>query len=215
MKGSNKSIPQGGNNRDWGYPSYDIDDPDGGLIYNSYENSGKVNQYHDNGDVGHSHLNWSSKDDYNLGKDPDGNCRNDSDEKENPSTGEIQENGGCYLTTACMEHYQYNFNDKCDELQILRWFRDNFVSENDVAHYYEVAPKIVNILNSLKNSKELYEYIYSRIINACVIAIKDGKYDFAYKRYSNSILALEEQFLNKKESSLSQEQIKSLVLTKQ
>ena len=202
--------------RDWGYASYDFEHPeDEKLIYTSYENSGKVNQYHDNGDGGHGHTEWNNKDDYNLGKDPNYN-RDESDKSENPSVESIQgeDGSGCYLTTACMEHYQYRFNDKCDELEILRWFRDNFVSKEDIIHYYETAPKIVAILNSLKNSQKIYEYIYSRIINACVIAIKDGKYDFAYKRYSNSILALEEKFLNKNEKSLSQDQIKSMVLRK-
>ena len=37
---------------------------------------------------------------------------------------------GCYLTTACMRHYNENFNDNCEELSILRWFRDNFVSKD-------------------------------------------------------------------------------------
>ena len=209
-------MSEGGKGREWGYASYDIDNPNDGLNYTSYELKGSVNQYHDNGDGGHSHENWSNKDDYNLGKDPDGNCRHESDNSENPSVEDIQgpDGSGCYLTTACMEHYQYKFNDKCDELEILRWFRDNFVSKEDIIHYYETAPRIVAILNSLQNSQKIYEYIYSRIINACVIAIKDGKYDFAYKRYSNSILALEEKFLNENEKSLSQNQIKSMVLRK-
>lgn len=49
----------------------------------------------------------------------------------------------CYLTTACMKHLQKDFDDNCEELTILRWFRDNFVSNDDVAHYYAVAPVIV------------------------------------------------------------------------
>ena len=202
--------------REWGYASYDVDNlDDEKLIYTSYEKNGEVKQYHDNGDGGHGHTEWNNKEDHDLGKDSD-YTRDESDKSENPSVEDIQgPNGsGCYLTTACMEHYQYNFNDKCEELEILRWFRDNFVSNEDIIHYYETAPRIVAILNSLQNSQKIYEYIYSRIINACVIAIKDGKYDFAYKRYSNSILALEEKFLNKKESSLSQNQIKSMVLRK-
>ena len=38
-----------------GYASYDINHPDDeGLIYTSYVNSGKVNQYHNNGDVNYN-----------------------------------------------------------------------------------------------------------------------------------------------------------------
>lgn len=34
---------------------------------------------------------------------------------------------GCYLTTACMRHYNKNFDDNCEELSTLRWFRDKVV----------------------------------------------------------------------------------------
>lgn len=37
----------------------------------------------------------------------------------------------CYLTTACMRHFKENFDDNCYELQVLRWFRDNFISERN------------------------------------------------------------------------------------
>ena len=37
--------------------------------------------------------------------------------------------GQCYLTSACMEHFQDEFDDNCYELTVLRWFRDNFVSK--------------------------------------------------------------------------------------
>lgn len=38
----------------------------------------------------------------------------------------------CYLTTACIKHFKENFDDNCFELAILRWFRDNFVSQDDI-----------------------------------------------------------------------------------
>ena len=84
--------------------------------------------------------------------------------------------GGCYLTTACMKHFQENFDDNCYELTVLRWFRDNFVSKEDIKHYYEIAPIIENI------------------IDYCIEQIEQGNYDKAYSRYKNSILVLEEQF---------------------
>lgn len=55
-----------GGNRDWGYASSDAD---GNLTYTSYEKSGGVNRYSDNGDGGHSHSHWDNKDDYNSGRD--------------------------------------------------------------------------------------------------------------------------------------------------
>lgn len=52
-------------------------------------------------------------------------------------TQEKSSGSGCYLTTACMIHMQENFDDNCNELMTLRWFRDNFVSKEDIIHYYE------------------------------------------------------------------------------
>ena len=56
--------------------------------------------------------------------------------------------GSCYLTSACMKYFQEKFDDNCYELTVLRWFRDNFVSKEDIKHYYEVAPIIVENINN-------------------------------------------------------------------
>ena len=147
-------MSKGGNGRDWGYASYDMDNPDSeNLIYTSYENSGSVNQYPENDDGGHGHYHWEDKNDHDLGRYANFG-RSESNNSENPSTGEVQNNGGCYLTTACMQHFAQQFNDKCYELQLLRWFRNNFVSEEDITHYYETAPIIVDAINQLPNNND-------------------------------------------------------------
>lgn len=105
----------------------------------------------------------------------------------------------CYLTTSCMRHYLNNFDDNCEELSILRWFRDNFVAEDDIVRYYVVAPSIVKNIDLLKSKEErnnIYDYIYIKIIKYCVDAIKNGEYNKAYSRYKASVLTLEEQFLS-------------------
>lgn len=106
---------------------------------------------------------------------------------------------GCYLTSSCMKHMQSNFDDNCDELLTLRWCRDTFVGKEDVKHYYDVAPAIVEAIEHFENKDVIYDYIYKNIVSACVIAIKNGEYEFAYDRYKNSVLALEEQFINTKD----------------
>ena len=68
--------------------------------------------------------------------------------------------GSCYLTTACMKHFNVEFDDNCYELQVLRWFRDNFVSIEDVNHYYKTAPAIV--YERYKNSILLLEQQYAK-----------------------------------------------------
>lgn len=103
--------------------------------------------------------------------------------------------GSCYLTTACMQYYSEDFDDDCYELFILRWFRDNFVTQREIEHYYEIAPAIVASINEMPDCEQIYNYIYETIISPCVNAIKHGDFKFAYNRYKNSILALEEEYV--------------------
>ena len=100
----------------------------------------------------------------------------------------------CYLTTACIKHFKENFDDNCFELTILRWFRDNFVSQDDVEHYYKIAPIIVEGIEETSNINIIYDYIYENVVDACVTAILEGDYEFAYNRYKSSILTFEETF---------------------
>ena len=117
----------------------------------------------------------------------------------------------CYLTTACMRHKMEEFDDNCEELMILRWFRDKFGSKEDIEHYYQIAPIIVSAINESKNNNEIFNYIYENVVSACVTAIKSGDYDFAYSRYKSSVLTLEEQFARPK---LKENLIKVLKLKK-
>lgn len=103
----------------------------------------------------------------------------------------------CYLTSACMKYIQEKFDDNCYELKVLRWFRDNFVSKEDIKHYYETAPVIIESINAEKKSDLVYNYIYDNVVDYCVKQIENGNYEEAYNRYKNSILVLEEQFARK------------------
>lgn len=112
-------------------------------------------------------------------------------------TQEKSSGSGCYLTTACISHMQENFDDDCDELMTLRWFRDNFVNKEDITHYYDVAPTLVDIINLIPNKDEIYTWVYEYIVQPCVKAIKQKNYEFAYNRYKTGMLLLEDQFLPK------------------
>lgn len=103
--------------------------------------------------------------------------------------------GGCYLTSACMEHFKSAFDDDCYELTVLRWFRDNFVTDEDIKHYYRVAPSIVEEIKKEENSNLIYDYIYDNVVDYCVTEIENGNYMNAYKRYKESILALEGHYI--------------------
>lgn len=42
-----------------------------------------------------------------------------------------------------MKMYADSFDDNCYELTTLRWFRDTYVSKDDIDKYYNIAPRIV------------------------------------------------------------------------
>lgn len=101
----------------------------------------------------------------------------------------------CYLTTACMKHMKDNFDDNCYELNLLRWFRDKYVSKEDIKHYYEIAPHIVDAIEKYPDKDKIYSDLFIEVILSCVSAIENKNYEFAYKRYKSSVLELEERFL--------------------
>ena len=66
---------------------------------------------------------------------------------------------GCFLTSACVN--AKGLPDDCYELTTLRKFRDEYLSkqecgECEIAHYYHVAPAIVERINASKNSTAVF-----------------------------------------------------------
>lgn len=101
----------------------------------------------------------------------------------------------CYLTTACMKYMKECFDDNCKELTVLRWFRDHFVKEEDIKHYYQTAPMIIDSIEKCQNKDKIYHYIYNDIVLFCVGMIENGNYDKAYQRYKSGVSSFEETFL--------------------
>ncbi len=97
-----------------------------------------------------------------------------------------------YLTIACMKSMVGCFDDNCEELTIIRKFRDEYVSKEDIEHYYEIAPIIVDAINEAENSDEIWKYIYENVVTHCVTSIKEEEYDYAYNRYKCNVMTLEE-----------------------
>lgn len=147
--------------------------------------------YYDKSPYGNAdHSSTHVKSDLNENWSRTNNDRSGGNNSQTHSSG-----SGCYLTTACMRYYLNNFDDNCYELTVLRWFRDNFVSKEDVKHYYDIAPVIVKAINEDENSGMIYDYIYDNVVDVCVEAIENGDYEFAYNRYKSSILNLEQTYL--------------------
>ena len=106
--------------------------------------------------------------------------------------------GGCFLTSACVEHK--GLPDDCYELTLLRRFRDEYVLSTekgkcDIAHYYTVAPKIVSKIKLEANAKEIFKDIYSSLITPCVELISLGENAKAYCFYKQYSTELEQKYL--------------------
>lgn len=103
--------------------------------------------------------------------------------------------GKCYLTTACISHLQDKFDDNCYELTTLRWFRDNYVSTEDIEYYYFISPIILEVIESMPNKVSIYENIYEETIIPALDAISHGDYMLAYDIYKNGVLYLKNKYV--------------------
>lgn len=84
----------------------------------------------------------------------------------------------CFLTSACVDYL--GKADDCEELTMLRAFRDNYMSKSEegeklVKEYYEVAPIIVEKIDASNKKAEYYADIYQTILK-CIELIKDEKF---------------------------------------
>ena len=94
--------------------------------------------------------------------------------------------GGCYITTAVCK--EFNKSDDCYELTLLRKFRDewliNQIDGNDlIRKYYETAPSIVEKIDLLNNSREIYTYLNDEYICKCIKYIEENEYEKCKIKY--------------------------------
>jgi len=104
----------------------------------------------------------------------------------------------CFITTAVCD--SFGKADDCYELTAFRNFRDKWLAlqsdgKNLIAEYYEVAPKIVEKINSLTNSAEIYKNIWSDYLQNCLKSIEVGDNVNCKKIYVEMVNALKEKFL--------------------
>ena len=106
--------------------------------------------------------------------------------------------GGCFLTSACVEHKQ--LPDDCYELQTLRAIRDMIVTWNDemkalVEEYYHIAPQIVEKINASEDSDAVWEKLYNELVLKCVALYEENKIDDAVALYTDTVRTLKAQYL--------------------
>lgn len=114
------------------------------------------------------------------------------------SWGDAGGGGGCYITTACVEHK--GLDDNCHELKVLREYRDRLVEEDEefrlkVLEYYRKAPLIVQEINQDEGKDDILEELYDSMIVRCVSLLEEGRTEEAKTVYLDSYESLAERFL--------------------
>lgn len=129
--------------------------------------------------------------------------RKGDEETKRDSSGNLESttkpsSGGCFLTSACVE--AKGLPDDCLELTTLRQFRESYLIRQPdgpaaIAHYYAVAPAIVQEINSQPNAKEVYGQLFNELVIPCVELIHEGKLAEALTMYRSTVTRLEREYL--------------------
>lgn len=102
---------------------------------------------------------------------------------------------GCFITSACCGYK--GLPDDCDELKILRRFRDTYLQDKAygkelIQLYYKDAPEIVKKINSSDQKNKIYENIYVEILKI-VNLIKLEKFEDAVVLYALMVYKLSQE----------------------
>ncbi len=105
----------------------------------------------------------------------------------------------CFLTTACIRAKA--LPDDCDELEILRTYRDRYLrnrpgGEADIAEYYTVAPKIVAAIDRRQDADRCWQALYDDLVTGCIRLIGRGEMEETYRLYRDTVRSLREQYLS-------------------
>lgn len=106
--------------------------------------------------------------------------------------------GPCYITTATVGHI--GLADDCEELNILRKYRDKLVEEDPefkkvVLEYYQIAPIIVEKISNSSNKDEILDSIYTEMVVPVVELLKQGKINEAKECYLTTYNNLKYQYV--------------------
>ena len=103
----------------------------------------------------------------------------------------------CVITTAAC--HALNAADDCEELHLLRWFRDMHLQntvegEAIVYEYYRVGFLITHAIDNTNNANEIYRYLWDQYILPSCDAIRAEKWDAAKSIYVQMVKWLCEKF---------------------
>ncbi|MCD4666553.1 hypothetical protein K8R47_01965 [archaeon] len=110
-----------------------------------------------------------------------------------------QDREGCFLTTACAESQGLPSN--CDELEIMRDFRDQFVrelpnGEGLIKLYYQISPRLINLVKeSDPNPQKIFNQFFHEEITPCADLVKKGESEVAFDRYIHFVEKVARPFI--------------------
>jgi hypothetical protein len=107
----------------------------------------------------------------------------------------VQQGSGCFITTAVCDSLEKP--DDCYELTTLRHYRDMWLKfqpggEELVKEYYEVAPRMVERINTLPDKDTIYSGLWKDYIQPCVKHIETHEYEPCKERYIEMVNYLKE-----------------------
>ena len=110
----------------------------------------------------------------------------------------VSSGSGCFLTSACVD--ALGKEDDCEELTILRAYRDGWLSEQpdgkeDIQEYYRIAPMIVDKIKASGKANEVFAHIYDEMVKPCVELIKAKQYEAAHSVYKEQTKLLAATYL--------------------
>ena len=113
---------------------------------------------------------------------------------------ESQKSGGCFLTTACIDHA--GLTDDCHELTTLRSFRDCYVVQLANGHaalveYYRVAPILVQQIEQSTDKDAVLSGIFATVTKA-VKLIEQKNFQEAFACYEAMFISLKQQYYGKR-----------------
>ena len=102
----------------------------------------------------------------------------------------------CFLTTACAE--AKGLDDNCEELQVLRSFRDDYLLQTAdgrdlVSAYYALAPELMAHIDRQVDAQAIYANLYEDIAQA-VLYVKTGRKGEALDVYRMMVRELQKTY---------------------
>lgn len=113
---------------------------------------------------------------------------------------QYSDSGGCFITSAVCR--TFGKPDDCRELMTFRAFRDTYMSndenlKDDVKKYYDIAPKICNVIDSKGKTvaDQEYERIWNTYLSDAYKALNTNEHALAYEIYKKMVLDLQKEYL--------------------